>query len=93
MATYHMGGAGAPDMGAVDRLGRLTLAVRRSGGSVEVHDVSPAMAELLWLAALPLWSGAHGALTVEAQGQVEGGEEPLGVEEVQEEAHRRDPPP
>jgi len=48
-----------------------------------VVDASSEMAELLALAALP----------VEVQRQPEGGEEALGVEEVEEEVHPGDPAP
>ncbi len=67
-------------MSAVDTVASLSLLVRRLGADVVVEDPSPAMAQLLRLAGLPL----------EVKGQAEGGEEPLGAQDVQEEAERGD---
>jgi hypothetical protein len=62
-------GPGNPDVGTVDELARLALLARRLGGGVVLADVSPTLGALLDLA----------GLRFEVKGQVEGGEEPLGV--------------
>lgn len=75
-------GAGRPDLAAVDELARRTLAAIRAGDRVVVGAPTPEMRDLIELVALP----------VEMEGQAEGGEQPLGVEEVQKEGHLGDPP-
>jgi hypothetical protein len=75
-------GVGAPDLGAVDDVARRALLAARSGGSVVLDDISPLMRELLDLA----------GLCVEVQGKAELRKEALGVQECQEETHRRDLP-
>lgn len=75
-----MTGTGRPDVSAVDIVGCLALELRRLGADVVVEEASPEMAELLWLAALP----------VEVKGQAESGKEPLRVQEVEEEAEGGD---
>jgi hypothetical protein len=82
LAAGVIEGTGAPDLGAVDEVARLALLAARSGATMTIADVSPAMAELLELA----------GLRVQVEGQAEGREEPLGVEEVQEEVHPGDLP-
>ena len=81
VACRALEGPGAPDLAAIDDLARLLLFGKRWGGRVTVTEISPAMSELIALAGLP----------VEVQGQAEGGEQPLGVEEVEDEVHPRDP--
>jgi hypothetical protein len=76
-------GWGAPDLAAVDELARLTLLAGRLGAAVVVTDASPEFTALMGLS----------GLGVEMQGQAELGKEPLGVQEVEEEAHLRDLPP
>jgi hypothetical protein len=80
LAEYPLCGVGPPDLSWVDAVARLLLLLRRQGAQVVIEDVSQEMAELLWLAALP----------VEVEGQAESGKEPLGVQEVQEEAEGGD---
>jgi hypothetical protein len=80
LAACVLEGPGDPDLGAVDDVARLALQVARLGGGVALAEVSPAMRELLELA----------GLGVEVEGQTEFGEEPLRVQEVQEEAHPGD---
>ena len=77
---HELGGPGLPDLGAVDDVARLALLAGRLGGRIVLSDVSPAMRSLLELA----------GLGVEVEGEAEGGEEPLGVEEGQEELHPGD---
>jgi hypothetical protein len=81
MLAYHqLGGPGLPDLGAVDDVAHLALQARRLGGRIVLSDVSPALRSLLDLA----------GLGVEVEGEAEGREEPLGVEEGQEELHPGD---
>ena len=82
-STEHVfEGSGPPDFGAVDAVARLALLAGRLDARLEVTEVSPAMQELLELAGLP----------VEVERQAERREEPLGVEESQEEVHPGDLP-
>ena len=80
LARHQLGGPGLPDLGAVDDVARLALRARRLGGRIILSDVSPALRSLLDLA----------GLTVEVVGEAEGREEPLGVQEGQEELHPGD---
>jgi hypothetical protein len=80
LADWVFAGAGAPTLGAVDDVARLALLATRLGCRIALAEVSPAMRELLDLA----------GLRVEVQGQAELGEEPLGVQERQEEVHPGD---
>jgi hypothetical protein len=80
LARHQLGGPGLPDLGAVDDVARLALRARRLGGRIILSDVSPALRSLLDLA----------GLTVEVEGEAEGREEPLGVQEGQEELHPGD---
>ncbi|HVN51819.1 MAG TPA: hypothetical protein VMT43_10325 [Acidimicrobiales bacterium] len=74
-------GPGTPDLATVDDVARLALRAARLGGVLAITDLSPDLEELLDLA----------GLGVEVQWQPEGGEEALGVEEVEEELHPDDP--
>jgi len=74
-------GRARPDLATIDRVGRLVLLARRTGGDA-VLEASAPLADLVALAGLP----------VEVERQPEGGEEPLWIEDGQEEVHRRDPP-
>jgi hypothetical protein len=78
--NFQLEGAGPPDLETVDRLARLALSVKRRGGGMVLSGISPALREVLELA----------GLRVEMEGKSEGGEESLGVHEVQEEVHGRD---
>jgi hypothetical protein len=80
LACHQLGGPGFPDLGAVDDVARLALLARRLGGRVVLSDVSPGLRSLLELAGLP----------VEVEGEAEGREEALGIEEGQEELHPGD---
>lgn len=80
-----LAGAGAPDLGTVDRVARLSLLGTRIRGRTVLRDVAPAMRELLALAGLSGLAG--GADRVEVDGEAEGREQALGIEEVEEEAH------
>ncbi|MGH9102405.1 MAG: hypothetical protein ACRDYD_05405 [Acidimicrobiales bacterium] len=73
---------GLPDLAAVDRLASLMLEAQRAGGRIVVARLAPEMADLLDLA----------GLSVEVQREAEGGEEPLGVQGVEEESQLGDPP-
>lgn len=83
LARHELAGRAEPDVGMVDLVARVALWAARQGATAVVTDASPRTVALLGLAGLP----------VEVKGQAEGGEEPLGVEEVEEEAHGGDPPP
>lgn len=76
-------GPDAPDLGAVEDLARWQLAGRRLGGRVVIDQLSPEMTDLLELV----------GLGVEMERQAEGREEPLGVEQVEEQGHLGDLPP
>ena len=79
-----LGGTGAPDVGTVDRVARLSLLGARIRGRTVLRDVAPALRELLDLA------GLTDLDRVEVEGEAEGREQPLRVEEVEEEAHPAD---
>jgi hypothetical protein len=83
VVTCVLEGQGSPDLAAVDDVARLALLAVRLGGRIVLAEVSPAFRTLLELA----------DLSVEVEGQVESGEEPLGIQRGQEEAHGGDPPP
>lgn len=76
-----LSGPGAPDLVAVDAVAHLALSARHAHGTIRLTEVSQDLAALLELAALP----------VEVERQAEAREEPLGVEQGQEEVHRGDP--
>lgn len=82
LACWVLEGPGAPDLGTVDGVARLALLARRLGGGILLAEVSPSLRAILELAGLRL----------EVEGQVELGEEPLGVQECQEETHLDDLP-
>jgi hypothetical protein len=82
LASHRLEGPGPPDLGAVDDVARLALLAGRIGGSIILSDVSPALRSLLRLS----------GLRVEAEGEAEGGEETLHVQEGQEELHPGDLP-
>jgi hypothetical protein len=83
VVTCVLEGQGSPDLAAVDDVARLALLAVRLGGRIVLAEVSPAFRTLLELA----------GLSVEVEGQVESGEEPLWIQEGQEDAHGGDPPP
>ena len=85
-------GPDAPSLDAVDQVARLALTARRLGVRIVLSDVCDELAGLLELAGLTATSGPGGRdwSAVEVERQAEGGEEPLVVEEVQEEAHLGD---
>jgi hypothetical protein len=80
LICHELGGPEGPDLGAVDVVARLALLAGRLGGRIIVSDLSPEMGALLELTGLP----------VEVEGEAEGREEPLGVEQGQEELHPGD---
>ena len=82
VASAVLEGPGAPDIATVNDVARQALLAARLGGAIVLDDVSPTMRELLDLA----------GLGVEVEGKAECGEEPFGVQEVQEEIHPRDLP-
>jgi hypothetical protein len=89
LARCVLEGPGAPDLSAVDDVARLALAAGRLGGAVVLTELSPELRALFELAGLRL--GVAG-LRVEVEGQTEFGEEPVGVQEGQEERHPGDRP-
>jgi hypothetical protein len=54
VARWTLGATGRPDLAAVDELVRLRLCARRSGHTVELHNPSTELCELLDLAGLSL---------------------------------------
>ncbi|HET6664888.1 MAG TPA: hypothetical protein VFG94_11540 [Acidimicrobiales bacterium] len=104
VVLWRMDGMPDPDLGVVDALARLQLAARQVGGSIRLRNPCDRLRELLDFVGLSevfpdvvtdgsgVWGheapGARPALSLEAGGQPEGGEQ-LGVEEV---VDRRDPP-
>ncbi len=80
--TELLHGEGPPDLGAVDAVAHRALAAARAGGRLVLRDVAPELDDLLRLA----------GLAVEVEGQAERGEEPLRIEERQEEGHLGDLP-
>ena len=82
LGICQFGGPNGPDLRGVDEVARLTLLIARLGGRIELVDVTPAFRELLELA----------GLAVEMERQAKGREQPLRIEEVQEEAHGDDLP-
>jgi len=83
VATFVLEGHGAPDLGAVDAVARFALMARRLGVGIVLAEVSPTLRALLELTGLP----------VEVKGQSERREEPLRIQEGQEEVHPDDLPP
>jgi len=77
-----LAGAGTPGLAVVDEVARLLLGARRAGHCARIEAMVPALDELVALAALP----------VEVRRQPERGEQPLRLEEREEEAHLGDPP-
>lgn len=73
-------GPDAPDLSALDELARWHLLARRLDGHVVIDQVSPEMTDLLELT----------GLGVETHRQPECGEQPLGIQEVEEEGHLGD---
>lgn len=67
---------------AVDGIARLALWVQRAGANLMLTAADPEMYELLRLA----------GLFVQVEGEAEVGEEPLWVEQGEEEVHPRDLP-
>lgn len=82
LASISLAGCGAPDLDVLDDVARLGLLARRMGGRILLADVVPALARLVELA---------GGLGIEVEGQAEVAEQPLGLEQREEEAHLHDP--
>jgi hypothetical protein len=82
LASGVLQGTGRPDIGTVDDVARLAVLARRLGGALVLAEVTPALLALLELAGLP----------VQMEGEPEGGEQPLGIDQVEEERHGHDLP-
>jgi hypothetical protein len=82
LVSAVLSGSGAPGVLVVDVVGRLALVAQRAGCAVRVSELCPELGELLDLA----------GLGVEVEGHAEVREQPLGVEQVKEEAHPGDLP-
>lgn len=80
--TELLEGVGSPDLSAVDVVAHRALAAARVGCRLVLADLEPGLDDLLRLAGLP----------VDMDGQPERGEQPLRVEEGQEEGHLGDLP-
>ncbi|HMC38440.1 MAG TPA: hypothetical protein VKI19_02185 [Acidimicrobiales bacterium] len=87
-AVWQLEGAGAPDMAAVEAVAQQALGARRAGNRLVLEDVAPGLDELLRLAGLAERVGGP----VQVERKAESGEQPLGVEEVEEERHLGDLP-
>jgi hypothetical protein len=74
LGRWALHGNGAPDITAVDRVARLTLAARSLGGTAVLSEVLPGLAEMFQLAGL---GDLYGQMCREAKGR----EKPLGLEE------------
>ncbi len=81
LGISEIGGDGDPGLDAVDAVARLVLDARRRHHTVVFGDVVAPLRDLLELA----------GLRVEVQRQTECREQPVVVEEREEEVHRRDP--
>jgi len=81
-ACCDLEGKGSPGLGTVDQVAYLALLARRLEGHITLGEVSPSLRELLEL----------GGLYLEMEGQAELGEETLGIQQGEEEAHLGDPP-
>lgn len=86
-------GGGRPDLGVVDTVARRSLDAARGGGRLVLREVDPELMDLLRLAGLVVGvrslvveAGADRpsveALSVDVEREAEGGEQPLGVEEI-----------
>ncbi len=82
LACCTLRGPGAPDLGAVDEVARLSLLAKHLGVEILLTDVTQELRSLLDLA----------GLDVEMERQFEVGKEPLGIQEGQEETHPGDLP-
>ena len=69
-----LSGRTPPDLAVVEGLARLQLALRRSGGALQIIDMAPELEQLLALVGLGR----------QMRGKAESGEEPLGLEEGME---------
>jgi hypothetical protein len=81
-ACYPLAGPGNPDLAAVDTVARLALLARRRGDRIVLAELSPALRDLLDLA----------GLIVEVQRKPERREQPLGIQEREEEMQPGDLP-
>ncbi|MGI9079619.1 MAG: hypothetical protein ACR2GF_02140 [Acidimicrobiales bacterium] len=54
VARWTLGATGPPDLSAVDELARLRLCARRSGHTVQLHNPSKELCELLDITGLSL---------------------------------------
>jgi hypothetical protein len=80
VATWRLPVDQPIDLSAVERVARLQLAARRLGYSVQLHQPSRALCELLHLAGLADVVGVGDGLVVEVGGESEGREQ-VRVEE------------
>ncbi len=80
VATWRLPVDGRIDLSVVDRLARLQLAAQRLGYSVQLHQPSQSLCDLLLLVGLADVVGIARASVVEVGGEPESREE-VGVEE------------
>lgn len=81
LVVCDVGAIAEPDAVTVDALARLQLTARRVGRRIHLRRACDELEELLALMGLSDVLPCGGASGVEAQGQVEEREQPLGVEE------------
>src|SRR5262249_14836252 len=82
LRAYDLECRGETALDALDRVARLALAAVRLDARIGCSGVAPRLRGMLELA----------GLAVEVQRETEGGEEALGIQEREEEAHGGDPP-
>jgi len=100
LAAFALEGPGDPDVGAVDDVARFVLLAKRLGGRLVLTDLSTKLRLLLDLAGLlaeaaglcvePAGLCVEEVLSVEVERQTELGEEPLGIQEGEEERRGAD---
>ena len=100
LAAFALKGPGDPDIGAVDDVARFVLLAKRLGGRLVLTDLSTKLRLLLDLAGLlaeaaglcvePAGLCVEEVLSVEVERQTELGEEPLGIQEGEEERRGAD---
>jgi ABC-type transporter Mla MlaB component len=89
LVVLDVGAVAHPDLGTVDALARAALAARRRGCVLRLADACTELRDLLDLAGLTDVVPCGAGSGLEAEGEAEGREEALGVEE---EGDPADPP-
>jgi hypothetical protein len=93
LAAFALKGPGDPDIGAVDDVARFVVLAKRLGGRLVLTELSTKLRALLDLTGLPAEVAGlcvEEVLSVEVERQTELGEEPLGIQEGEEERRGAD---